>query len=160
MAEPPYVSEIRIERRYGPVRIAFLPAEKQPVVFGVHGEVAAHCGVDLSRFVPSRASTLDYIVAATGASLVGAFGNELEERKIDASHGRLTADVRGQINAEQDGTLMIRKIEIQHRLVASEAERLTIDRVHASYMTKCPVFRTLHSCVEILSSYEILPEAS
>src|SRR5205823_14847525 len=110
------------------------------------------------KFVPSRASTLDYIVAATGASLVGAFGNELEERRIDASHGRLTADVRGQISTEQDGVLIIRRIEIEHRIGGSESERTMIDKVHASYMAKCPVFRTLSGCVEIVSSYEIIPE--
>jgi hypothetical protein len=36
MGEPVYVSEVRIERRGGPVREAFLPAEDQPVTSGVH----------------------------------------------------------------------------------------------------------------------------
>lgn len=65
MAEPAYVSEVRIERRQGPIREAFLPAEEQPTVFGVHGAVAEHYGVRPEEY-PPRATTLDYVVAAAG----------------------------------------------------------------------------------------------
>ena len=65
MGEPAYVSEVRIERRTGPIREAFLPAEDQPVTFGVHGAVADHYGVAPQDF-PPHATTLDYVVAAAG----------------------------------------------------------------------------------------------
>ncbi len=65
MKTPTYVSEIRIERKRGPVRHAHLPAESEPVVFGVHGAVAEHYGVSPDAF-PSHATTLDYVVAAAG----------------------------------------------------------------------------------------------
>ena len=65
MAEVVYVSEVRIERRGGPVREAFLPAEDEPVTFGVHGAVADHYGVR-PEDVPPHATTLDYVVAAAG----------------------------------------------------------------------------------------------
>lgn len=60
-----YRSRVRIERREGPIREAYLPAESEPVVFGVHSEVAEHYGVPPERFAP-RATTLDYVVAAAG----------------------------------------------------------------------------------------------
>ena len=41
-----YTSKVRIERVKGPLRRAFLPAEEEPVLFGVHSEVAQHYGVD------------------------------------------------------------------------------------------------------------------
>lgn len=65
MGEPVYVSEVRIERRGGRVREAFLPAEQRPVLFGVHGAVAAHYGVGPDD-EPAHATTLDYVVAAAG----------------------------------------------------------------------------------------------
>lgn len=65
MNTPTYVSEIRIERKRGPVRHARLPAESEPVVFGVHGAVAEHYGVSPDAF-PPNATTLDYVVAAAG----------------------------------------------------------------------------------------------
>lgn len=60
-----YVSWVRIERQIGPMRLAYLPAEEEPVQFGVHSEVADYYKVPADRF-PPRATTLDYVVAATG----------------------------------------------------------------------------------------------
>ncbi|RDI76275.1 hypothetical protein Gocc_0694 [Gaiella occulta] len=58
-----YVSRVRVERVRGPLRRAYLPAEEQPVVFGVHSAVAEHYGVPAGSEA-ERATTLDYIVAA------------------------------------------------------------------------------------------------
>ena len=58
-----YRSKVRIERVKGPLRRAYLPAEPQPVLFGVHSEIAQHYGVDPNVHAPC-ATTLDYIVAA------------------------------------------------------------------------------------------------
>lgn len=65
MSKVAYVSKVRIEQVEGPLRRAFLPAEKEPVLFGVHGAIAEHYGVTPEIFEP-HASTLDYIVAAAG----------------------------------------------------------------------------------------------
>ena len=64
MPEVVYRSEVRIERVKGPVRRAYLPEESLPVIFGVHGAVAEHYKVAPGTLEP-RATTLDYIVAAT-----------------------------------------------------------------------------------------------
>ncbi len=64
--EPVYVSQVRIERREGPDRLAWLPAEKEPVHFGVHGPVAEHYGLSADQIKEPHATTLDYVVAAAG----------------------------------------------------------------------------------------------
>ena len=58
-----YVSNVRIERVKGPFRRVYLPVEKDPLAFGVHDEIAAHYGTDLTVHEP-HAATLDYVVAA------------------------------------------------------------------------------------------------
>ena len=58
-----YTSRVRIERQRCPLRLAYLPAEKAPVVFGVHSEVAEHYKVPPDAY-PPHATTLDYVVAA------------------------------------------------------------------------------------------------
>lgn len=58
-----YTSQVAIERLKGPVRRAYLPEEQEPVLFGVHSEIAEHYGVDPEAF-PPHATTLDYVVAA------------------------------------------------------------------------------------------------
>ena len=63
MSEVAYTSHVRIERVRGPLRRAYLPGEPAPVLFGVHGPVARHYGVDLAQHAP-HATTLDYVVAA------------------------------------------------------------------------------------------------
>lgn len=63
MSEPVYRSEIRIERVQGPLRRAYLPAQREPVLFGVHGAVARHYQVAPQALEP-HATTLDYVVAA------------------------------------------------------------------------------------------------
>jgi hypothetical protein len=63
MSDVVYVSKVRIERPGGPNRLAYLPAEREPVTFGVHGAVAEHYKVDAAKIEP-HATTLDYIVAA------------------------------------------------------------------------------------------------
>ncbi len=65
MSEVVYTSEVRIERQQGPLRLAYMPAEKEPVPFGVHGAIAAHYGVSPDVAEP-HATTLDYVVAAAG----------------------------------------------------------------------------------------------
>jgi hypothetical protein len=65
MSEVVYVSNVRIERKAGPLRIARLPGESQDVIFSVHGAIAQHYHVDPANLKESHASTLDYVVAAT-----------------------------------------------------------------------------------------------
>lgn len=65
MSDVVYVSNVRIERQAGPLRYAHLPAERHPVTFGVHGAIAAHYKVD-PNVVEPHATTIDYVVAATG----------------------------------------------------------------------------------------------
>jgi hypothetical protein len=65
MSDVTYVSNVRIERKAGPLRLAYLPAESEPVSFGVHGQVARHYGVTPDVSEP-HATTLDYVVAAAG----------------------------------------------------------------------------------------------
>jgi hypothetical protein len=58
-----YTSKARIERLKGPLRRAYLPQVKSPVLFGVHSEVGEHYGVDPEVHQP-QATTLDYVVAS------------------------------------------------------------------------------------------------
>jgi hypothetical protein len=63
MSDVVYVSKARIERKIGPLRIAYLPGESQPVIFS--GAIAQHYKVDPARLTESHAATIDYVIAAT-----------------------------------------------------------------------------------------------
>jgi hypothetical protein len=66
MGEVKYVSRVQLERKKGPLRLARIPAESEPVWFGVHGAIAEHYGVDPAKLAEVHATTLDYVVAAAG----------------------------------------------------------------------------------------------
>ncbi|HYY81285.1 MAG TPA: hypothetical protein VFD04_19210 [Actinomycetes bacterium] len=63
MDEVVYRSKVSVTRERGPLRSAVLPALDQPVLFGVHDEVAEHYGVAPGEQEP-HTTTLDYLVAA------------------------------------------------------------------------------------------------
>lgn len=87
--------------------------------------------------------------------MIGTFGGALEARRIDASNGKLVADVTGEVETE-DGVLVIRRIHVAMRLNAPEGMRETVERVHGMYAMRCPLYRTLHKAIQLSSSYELV----
>ena len=92
---------------------------------------------------------------------MGTFGGALDARQIDASNGKLTADVVGEVVETEDGVLVIRRIHVDMQLVAPVESRETVERVHGIYAMNCPLYRTLHKAIQLTSSYSlILPKTS
>ena len=85
---------------------------------------------------------------------MGTFGGALEARQIDASNGKLTAEVTGEVETE-DGVLVIRRVHVAMRLVAPEETRATVERTHGIYAMRCPLYRTLHKAIQLSSSFEL-----
>jgi hypothetical protein len=56
---------VKVEPVEGKIRRAYLPVQDDPVMFGVHSEVAEHYGVSPENVEPYD-TTLDYVVAAAG----------------------------------------------------------------------------------------------
>ncbi|MGQ0734773.1 MAG: OsmC family protein [Acidobacteriota bacterium] len=87
--------------------------------------------------------------------MMGTFGGALEARQVDASDGKLTAEVTGEVETE-DNVLVIRRIHVKLRLVAPDATRETVERAHSVYAMKCPLYRTLRGAIQLTSSYELV----
>jgi uncharacterized OsmC-like protein len=88
--------------------------------------------------------------------MLGTFGGALEARQIDASHGKLVAEVSGEVEAEE-GVMVIRRIHVAMKLIAPEQSRAVVDRVHGIYAMRCPLYRTLHNAIQLTSSYDLVP---
>ena len=86
--------------------------------------------------------------------MLGTFGGALEARHIDASNGKLVAEVTGEVETEE-GVLVIRRIHVAMRLVAPEQARETVERVHGLYAMHCPLYRTLHKAIQLTSSFTL-----
>jgi uncharacterized OsmC-like protein len=87
--------------------------------------------------------------------MMGTFGGALEARQIDASDGKLIAEVRGEVESEE-GVLVIRRIHVAMRLVASEDKQEVVERTHGLYAMRCPLYRTLHNAIQLTSSVELV----
>jgi uncharacterized OsmC-like protein len=87
--------------------------------------------------------------------MMGTFGGALEARQINASDGALTAEVTGEVE-EEEGVLVIRRIHVSMRLAAPENVREKVERAHAVYPMKCPLYRTLHKAIQLTSSFELV----
>jgi uncharacterized OsmC-like protein len=87
--------------------------------------------------------------------MMGTFGGALEARHIDPNGGKLTADVVGEVETE-DNVLVIRRIHVAMRIAAPADARETVERAHAVYAMRCPLYRTLHTAIQLTSSYEIV----
>ncbi len=90
---------------------------------------------------------------------MGTFGGALEARQIDASNGKLSAEVTGEVETDE-GVLVIRRIHVAMRLVAWEEAREKVERVHGMYAMRCPLYRTLHNAIQLTSSYELVAPAA
>jgi len=87
--------------------------------------------------------------------MMGTFGGALEARKIDASNGKLVADVTGEVEQEE-GVLVIRRIHVAMRLLAGDESKDTVERVHGMYAMRCPLYRTLRNAIQLTSSYQLV----
>jgi uncharacterized OsmC-like protein len=93
--------------------------------------------------------------------MLGTFAGALDARKINAKDGRLSCEVRGEVE-DDGGVLVIRRVHVTHTLRAEDpdAVRDTVERVHGVYAQNCPVYRSLKLAFEITSSVEIGRERS
>jgi uncharacterized OsmC-like protein len=93
--------------------------------------------------------------------MLGTFAGALDARKINARDGRLSCEVRGEVENEE-GVLVIKRVHVTHNLKAEEPEavRETVERAHGIYAQSCPVYRSLSPAFQISSSFEIVPTVS
>jgi uncharacterized OsmC-like protein len=148
-----YVSRVRVEPVEGKVRRAYLPIQEEPVLFGVHSEVAEHYGVS-PEAEETHDTTLDYLVAATGGWLLGTFRGALAARQV-AFEG-LYADTVGEVETEGK-VLVVKRIRQLFHLTAKGEDRAKIERVLGFYADSCPVARSIKNSIEISSELEFTP---
>ena len=91
--------------------------------------------------------------------MLGTFAGALDARKINARDGRLSCEVRGEVENE-GGVLVIKRVHVAHTLRADDPEtvRETVERVHGLYAQSCPVYRSVSPAFQVTSSVEITPD--
>ncbi len=58
-----------------------------------------------------------------------------------------------------EGVLVIRRIRVHHRLAVPAEAGDVVREVHQKYQMQCPLYRTLHRCIDISTTYELVAPA-
>jgi uncharacterized OsmC-like protein len=148
-----YTSVVKIEHLGVPNNRATLPPDGETVLFGVHDEIAEHYKINSGSFEPHPA-TLDYIVASAGGCLTGTFGGALGVRGVVIGEQGLTADVRGEIEREEDNVLIIKRIHVAYHLSTPAEFKEKVFRAFEVHAPKCPVYRSLTPGIAITTELD------
>lgn len=81
----------------------------------------------------------------------------LEARHVDASNGKLSADVVGEVEVEQK-VLILRRIHVTYHLSAPADKQKIIEQAHGFHARFCPVYRSLTPAIEITTELELTEE--
>jgi uncharacterized OsmC-like protein len=65
--------------------------------------------------------------------------------------------VVGEVEKDDDGVIVIRRVHVTYRLKAGEEHRETVERVHGMHATRCPVYRSIHGSIDITTEYVLSP---
>jgi len=153
-----YRSEVRAVLAGAGIKLVSLPAEAQPVPMGMHGGIAAHYKLPEGSFTP-RAATLDYLVGATSACLLGTLARALRVREINSGADNLHMDAVGEHESE-DGVLVLRRIHVIAHLRAPESQRETAERVFQVFASKCPMHQSIQKAIAITTELDFQPTAA
>jgi uncharacterized OsmC-like protein len=80
-------------------------------------------------------------------------GGALEARGINASDGALIGQVKGEVEKEDDGVIVVKRIHVTYHLKAGEEYRETVQRVHDMHANKCPVYRSIYKAIDITTDF-------
>ena len=64
--------------------------------------------------------------------------------------------MRGEVEKEDDGVIVIKRIHVVYRLLAGEEHRETVERVHGFHARKCPVYRSVSGSIDVTTDFELL----
>ena len=155
---PVYISNIKIKSEKGAIRHAFLPPDNNEVIFGVHNEIAEHYGTTASSLTDPMPTTLDYIIAATGAWMLGTIRRALAVREIPSGREYLTADTEGEVFKEKNNVLKIRNISILYNLTIQkelfDEKKEAIERTMKHHASQCPVHLSIGDSINITTEIQ------
>jgi hypothetical protein len=112
MGEIIHTSRIEIVREKGPTRRAMIEGFNEPIYYSVHGGIKRFYKIEPEK---EHAATLDHIVAATAAWMMGTLARFLAERQIQTPEDRYRAEVEGDIE-NINHVLKITQIRVRYYL--------------------------------------------
>lgn len=133
-------------------RQADLPPDGRTIDFGMHGEVAQHYKAAPATPGPS---TIDYLVASIGGCLIGTLAGSLMRARVPFSPEALTGTATGEVEAAEDGVLVLRGVRVAYALDLPEEHHAAAQEVHTGHAERCPNARSVSPSIRIDTELEI-----
>ena len=134
-------------------RVATLPPNDATIEFGMHGGVADHYKAVATNPLPS---TIDYLTASIGGCLIGTFAGSLLRARVPVVPAEALSGVAtGQVESDEDGVLVLRRVTVSYTLELDEEHRAAAEEVHAAHAARCPNARSVSPAIEIVTELEI-----
>ena len=91
--------------------------------------------------------------------MTGTFGGALEARGIPAGDGYLHPESTGELEIEI-GTLVIKRVHVRYFLNVTASllveKRDAIQRAFDLHHDSCPVYKSIHKCVDITKELDLI----
>jgi uncharacterized OsmC-like protein len=145
-----------ITRERPPVRQATFEVTGETSTYGVPTFQAEFYGMPAEGPHQQHASTFDHVLGALAACLTGTLGQALRARDIDPEGDRLTAIAEGDIEADDDGVMIMHRVRVRYRLVAPEDTWAAAERAHTHHVPACGVARSLSAALDISTEIELV----
>jgi len=141
----------------GPDKFVRFPLTGEPeIAMGMHGPLAEHYKAAPGSFEP-HASTLDYVVGALAACLIGTLRRALIARGVEFAPEDLQARVTGKLALNETNVVVIESVEIAYALAGvSPDQHATAQRAHQVHERACPVSRTLDGAIAVSTKLEFV----
>ena len=150
-----YRSEVRIERVKGPVRRAWLPAEKEPVIFGVHGnwQNTTKCRRKYWNLTPRPWTTLSRQRPVDLREPL-----EARWRRVKSMH-RTSDSCRKRWAKSNSGAVFwsSRRIHVRLKLKKRRVEPRNRTPGAAIFADKCPIYLSLKAAIQITTELILEP---
>jgi uncharacterized OsmC-like protein len=153
--EPLYRAEVTVRAHGGPDKQVRFAVDDVEATMGMSGTLGSFYGSEPGTYT-EHASTLDYVVGATAACLLGTFRRALGARGITVTGEQLTAEAVGDVIVDGDVPIL-KRIVVSYTLSAPEGADLeTIERAHSVHHRACAVSRSLESSIDIRTELELV----
>lgn len=151
-----YQPAVSVRAPGGPDKHVRFAADGAEAIMGMSGSLADFYGAEPGTYTP-RAATLDYVVGAATACLLGTFRRALAARGVTVGADELTAEGLGDVVVE-DGVPQLKRIVVRYRLLApGDADPDAIERAHAVHHRACAVSRSLEAAIDISTELQLVP---
>jgi uncharacterized OsmC-like protein len=150
-----YHPEVSVRAPGGPDKQVRFAVDGVEATMGMSGNLGSFYGAEPGTY-QEHASTLDYVVGATAACLLGTFRRALGARGITVSGEELTAEATGDVVVEEN-VPVLKRIIVHYTLTAPEGSDLdAIERAHSVHHRACAVSRSLEGSIEIKTDLDLV----